>query len=104
MEEQKKSDKLSKEPVYVEKPDKTIVRTKHPRLQITYKASAELQTRLKTMPSRSCDWDIIQIRVLDADCTRKQLEHALRMTYEWVKHQNRIPDEESENSQNSNNR
>ena len=63
MEETKKTETTQKEPVYVEKPDKTIVRTKHPRL-------------------------IIQ--VLDADCTRKQLEHALRMAYEWVKHQNRI--------------
>lgn len=48
-----------KEPVYVERPDKTIVRMKHPRLEI---------------------------RVLDEDCTRKQLEHALRLAYEWVKH------------------
>ena len=63
MEETKKTDVKQKEPVYVEKADKTIVRTKHPRLEI---------------------------RVLDADCTRKQLEHALRMAYEWVKHQNRI--------------
>ena len=93
MENKKETDKKSKEPVYVEKPDKTIIRTKHPRLEITCKASAELQTRLKTLSSRSRDWDIIQSRVLDADCTRKQLEHALRMTYEWVKHQNRIPDE-----------
>ena len=90
MENKKETDKKSKEPVYVEKPDKTIIRTKHPRLEITCKASAELQTRLKTMPSRSRDWDIIQVRVLDADCTRKQLEHALRMAYEWLKHQNRI--------------
>lgn len=67
MENEKEADKKSKEPVYVEKPDMTIIRTKHPRLEI---------------------------RVLDADCTRKQLEHALRMTYEWVKHQNRISDEE----------
>ena len=51
------------EPVYVERPDKTIARTKHPRLEI---------------------------RVLDDDSTRKQLEHALRMAYEWVKHQNSI--------------
>lgn len=93
MENEKEADKKSKEPVYVEKPDMTIIRTKHPRLEITCKASAEFQTRLKTMPSRSRDWDIIQIRVLDADCTRKQLEHALRMTYEWVKHQNRIPED-----------
>ena len=61
--EEKKTENTQKEPVYVEKPDKTIVRTKHPRLEI---------------------------RVLDANCTRKQLEHALRMAYEWVKHQNRI--------------
>ena len=93
MENEKESDKKSKEPVYVEKPDKTIIRTKHPRLEITCKASEELQTRLKTMSSRNRDWDIIQIRVLDADCTRKHLEHALSMAYEWVKHQNRIPDE-----------
>ena len=59
--EEKKTEKVQKEPVYVERPDKTIVRTKHPRLEI---------------------------RVLDADCTRKQLEHALRMAYEWMKHQN----------------
>ena len=104
MEEKDETEKKSKEPVYVEKPDKTIIRTKHPRIEITCKASAELQTRLNTPPSRSRDWDIIQIRVLDADCTRKQLEHALRMAYEWLKHQNRIPDEESENCQNSNNR
>ena len=69
MEEIKKTETTQKEPVYVEKPDKTIVRTKHPRL-------------------------IIQ--VLDADCTRKQLEHALRMAYEWVKHQNRIPHDVNE--------
>lgn len=99
MENKKETDKKSKEPVYVEKPDKTIIRTKHPRLEITCKASEELQTRLKTMPSRSRDWDIIQIRVLDADCTRKQLEHALRMAYEWVKHQNKIPEEEREHSE-----
>lgn len=61
--EEKKTENTQKEPVYVEKPDKTIIRTKHPRLEI---------------------------RVLDANCTRKQLEHALRMAYEWVKHQNRI--------------
>ena len=66
--EEKKTENTQKEPVYVEKPDKTIVRTKHPRL-------------------------IIQ--VLDADCTRKQLEHALRMAYEWVKHQNRIPHDDN---------
>ena len=48
---------------YDDKKDKTIVRTKHP---------------------------ILEIRVLDADCTRKQLEHALRMAYEWVKHQNHV--------------
>ena len=63
MEDKNKIDNIQKEPVYVERPDKTIVRTKHPRLEI---------------------------RVLDADCTRKQLEHALRMAYEWVKHQNKI--------------
>ena len=96
MEETKKSENKLKQPVYVESPDKTIIRTKHPRLEITCKASAEFQARLKTMPSRTRDWDIIQIRVLDADCTRKQLEHALRMAYEWVKHQNKLPDEEQE--------
>lgn len=90
MEEIKKTETTQKEPVYVEKPDKTIVRTKHPRLEITCEASAEFQARMKTMPSRNRDWDTVQIRVLDADCTRKQLEHALRMAYEWVKHQNRI--------------
>lgn len=63
MEEATKTEKIKKEPVYVERADKTIVRTKHPRLEI---------------------------RVLDADCTRKQLEHALRMAYEWMKHQNKI--------------
>lgn len=57
MEEKNKKDKFQKEPVYVERPDKTIVRTKHPRLEI---------------------------RVLDANCTHRQLEHALRMAYEWV--------------------
>jgi len=69
MEETKKTENKLKQPVYVEKPDKTIIRTKHPRLEI---------------------------RVLDADCTRKQLEHALRMAYEWLKHQNKLPDEERE--------
>ncbi len=97
MEETKNKDKVQKEPVFVERPDKTIVRTKHPRLEITCKASAELQARLKTMPSQSRDWDIIQIRVLDADCTRKQLEHALRMAYEWMKHQNKISHDNHEN-------
>ena len=63
MEETKNKDKVQKEPVYVERPDKTIIRTKHPRLEI---------------------------RVLDANCTRKQLEHALRMAYEWMKYQNKI--------------
>ena len=63
MEEVKRTETKIKEPVYVERPDKTIARTKHPRLEI---------------------------RVLDDDCTRKQLEHALRMAYEWVKHQNRF--------------
>ena len=48
------------------------------------------------MPSRSRDWDIVQIRVQDADCTRKQLEHALRMAYEWVKHQNAIKKEKQD--------
>ena len=67
--EEKKTENTQKEPVYVEKPDKTIIRTKHPRLEI---------------------------RVLDANCTRKQLEHALRMAYEWVKHQNRIPHDVNE--------
>ena len=66
MEETKKTDKIKKKPVYVERPDGTIIRTKHPRLEI---------------------------RVLDANCTRKQLEHALRMAYEWMKHQNRVPQE-----------
>ena len=65
MEKTKKADIKQKQPVYVEKPDKTIIRTKHPRLEI---------------------------RVLDADCTRKQLEHALRMAYEWLKHQNQKPE------------
>ena len=68
MEETKKNVKQQKAPVYVERPDKTIVRTKHPRLEI---------------------------KVLDADCTHKQLEHALRMAYEWVKHRNHIPHDES---------
>ena len=63
MEETKKKDNVQKEPVYVERPDRTIIRTKHPRLEI---------------------------RVLDANCTRKQLEHALRMAYEWMKYQNKI--------------
>ena len=63
MEEATKTEKIKKEPVYVERADKTIVRTRHPRLEI---------------------------RVLDAGCTRKQLEHALRMAYEWMKHQNKI--------------
>ena len=90
MEETKRTEAKPQEPVYVERPDKTIVRTKHPRLEITCKASAEFQAHLKTMSSRSRDWDIVQIRVLDAECTRKQLEHALRMAYEWMKHQNKI--------------
>lgn len=92
MEETKRIDKKTKEPVYVEKPDKTIIRTKHPRIEITCKASEEFQTRLKTMPSRSHDGDIVQIRVwmlTVCACT-------FRMAYEWVKHQNRIPDEERE--------
>ena len=63
MDETKKKDKIQKEPVFIERPDRTIIRTKHPRLEI---------------------------RVLDANCTRKQLEHALRMAYEWMKHQNKI--------------
>ena len=71
MEETKKNVKQQKVPVYVERPDKTIVRMKHPRLEI---------------------------KVLDADCTRKQLEHALRMAYEWVKHQNHVQKYESETS------
>ena len=96
MENKKESDKKSKEPVYVEKPDNTIIRTKHPRLEITCKASEEFQARLKTMQNPTRDWDIIQIQVLDSDCTPKQLEHALRMAYEWLKHQNRIPEEEHE--------
>jgi hypothetical protein len=65
MEETKKI----KEPVYVERPDKTIVRMKHPRLEI---------------------------RVLDADCTRKQLEHALSMVYEWVRHGKGIENKEEQ--------
>ena len=63
MEETNNEEKFQKKPVFVERPDKTIIRTKHPRLEI---------------------------RVLDANCTRKQLEHALRMAYEWMKHQNKI--------------
>ena len=63
MDETKKKDKIQKEPVFIERPDRTIIRTKHPRLEI---------------------------RVLDANCMRKQLEHALRMAYEWLKHQNKI--------------
>ena len=63
MEETNNDDKFQKKPVFVERPEKTIIRTKHPRLEI---------------------------RVLDANCTRKQLEHALRMAYEWMKHQNKI--------------
>jgi hypothetical protein len=70
MEEAKKTENNQKEPVYVERADKTIVRTKHPRLEI---------------------------RVLDANCTRKQLEHALRMAYEWMKHQNKISHDSHEN-------
>lgn len=98
MEETKNKDKIQKEPVFIERPDGTIIRTKHPRLEITCKASEELQARLKTMPSRSRDWDIVQIRVLDANCTRKQLEHALRMAYEWLKHQNKISHDSQEDS------
>lgn len=90
MEETKNKAKIQKEPVFIARPDGTIIRTKHPRLEITCKASEELQARLKTMPSRSRYWDIVKIRVLDANCTRKQLEHALRMAYEWLKHQNKI--------------
>lgn len=71
MEETKNKDKIQKEPVFVERPDGTIIRTKHPRLQI---------------------------RVLDANCTRKQLEHALRMAYEWLKHQNKISHDSQEDS------
>ena len=70
MEDIKNTDNRQKEPVYVERPDKTIIRTKHPRLEI---------------------------RVLDANCTRKQLEHALRMAYEWMKHQNKISHDAHEN-------
>lgn len=69
MEEKKNRDNNQKEPVYIERPDKTIIRTKHPRLEI---------------------------RVLDANCTRKQLEHALRMAYEWMKHQNKISHDNQE--------
>ena len=47
------------QPVFEEREDHTIVRLKHPRLEI---------------------------KVLDADCTPKQLERALRSAYEWVKH------------------
>jgi len=75
MEETKKTDVKQKEPVYVEKADKTIVRTKHPRLEI---------------------------RVLDADCTPRQLEHALRMAYEWVKHQNHVQNEGYDESKDKN--
>ena len=71
MEETKNKDKIQKEPVFIERPDGTIIRTKHPRLQI---------------------------RVLDANCTRKQLEHALRMAYEWLKHQNIISHDSQEDS------
>ena len=46
-------------PIFEEKEDHTIVRLKHPRLEI---------------------------KVLDADCTPKQLERALRSAYEWLKH------------------
>jgi len=70
MEDIKNTDNSQKEPVYVERSDKTIIRTKHPRLEI---------------------------RVLDANCTRKQLEHALRMAYEWMKHQNKISHGNREN-------
>lgn len=69
MEESKNKGNIQKEPVFIERPDKTIIRTKHPRLEI---------------------------RVLDANCTRKQLEHALRMAYEWLKHQNKISHEAHE--------
>ena len=100
--EEKKTENTQKEPVYVEKPDKTMVRTKHPRLEITCEASAEFQARMKTMPIRSRDWDSVQIRVLDADCTRKQLEHALRMAYEWLKHQNKLQDEEKDSNKEHN--
>ena len=71
MEETKNKAKIQKEPVFIERPDGTIIRTKHPRLQI---------------------------RVLDANCTRKQLEHALRMAYEWLKHQNKISHDSQEDS------
>jgi len=49
----------SKQPVFEEREDHTIIRLKHPRLEI---------------------------KVLDADCTPKELERALRSAYEWVKH------------------
>ena len=75
MEEATKTERIKKEPVYVERPDKTIVRTKHPRLEI---------------------------KVLDADCTRKQLEHALRMAYEWVKHKNHVQNEGYDESKDKN--
>lgn len=48
-----------KEHVFEEKEDHTIIRLKRPRLEI---------------------------KVLDADCTPKELERALRSAYEWVKH------------------
>jgi hypothetical protein len=48
-----------KQYVFEERGNDTIVRLKRPRLEI---------------------------KVLDADCTPKELEHALRSAYEWVKH------------------
>lgn len=69
MEEVKRIKDKLKEPVYIEKADKIIIRTKYPRLEI---------------------------RVHDADCTRKQLEHALRMAYEWVKHKKGFQEKEVE--------
>jgi hypothetical protein len=47
------------QPVFEEREDHTIVRLKYPRLEI---------------------------KVLDMDCTPKQLERALRSAYEWLKH------------------
>lgn len=46
-------------PVFEEKEDHTIVRLKYPRLEL---------------------------RVRDTECTPKQLEHAVRAMYEWLKH------------------
>lgn len=48
-----------KSPVFEEKEDHTILRLKYPRLEL---------------------------KVQDTDCTPKQLEHAVRAMYEWVRH------------------